>query len=88
MCKVGGPSNIPSSTQTRASSSYGAQVRQQLMDILVQQKIKMTTAGHEWDVVRKAICSAYFQNAAKFKSIGEYVNCRWGVRSWWIAGMV
>lgn len=46
------------------------------MDILVQQKIKMTTAGHEWDIVRKAICSAYFQNAAKFKSIGEYVNCR------------
>eukprot|EP00200_Dunaliella_tertiolecta_P008619 CAMPEP_0202370528 /NCGR_PEP_ID=MMETSP1127-20130417/2125_1 /ASSEMBLY_ACC=CAM_ASM_000462 /TAXON_ID=3047 /ORGANISM="Dunaliella tertiolecta, Strain CCMP1320" /LENGTH=1402 /DNA_ID=CAMNT_0048966503 /DNA_START=21 /DNA_END=4229 /DNA_ORIENTATION=- len=55
------------------------EVRQQLMDILVQQKIKMTTAGHEWDVVRKAICSAYFQNAAKFKSIGEYVNCRTGM---------
>ncbi|KAF5843773.1 P-loop containing nucleoside triphosphate hydrolase protein [Dunaliella salina] len=55
------------------------EVRQQLMDILVQQKIKMTTAGHEWDIVRKAICSAYFQNAAKFKSIGEYVNCRTGM---------
>jgi hypothetical protein len=27
-------------------------------------------------VVRKAICSAYFSNAAKFKGIGEYVNCR------------
>ena len=52
------------------------QVRQQLQDILTQQKIKLTTAGHEWDIVRKAICSAYFQNAAKFKSIGEYVNCR------------
>jgi hypothetical protein len=26
--------------------------------------------------VRKAICSAYFSIAAKFKGIGEYVNCR------------
>ncbi|KAH8080051.1 ATP-dependent RNA helicase [Aureococcus anophagefferens] len=27
-----------------------------------------------WDVVRKAICSAYFFNAARLKGVGEYVN--------------
>ena len=29
--------------------------------------------------VRKAICSAYFQNAGKMKSVGEYVNMRNGM---------
>ena len=29
--------------------------------------------------MRKAICSAYFHNAAKLKGIGEYVNCRSGI---------
>ncbi len=52
------------------------EVRQQLADIMQQQKLPLVSCGHEWDVVRKAICSAYFQNAAKFKSIGEYMNCR------------
>jgi pre-mRNA-splicing factor ATP-dependent RNA helicase DHX38/PRP16 len=33
----------------------------------------------EWDVVRKAICSAYFQNSAQLKGIGEYVNCQNGI---------
>mmetsp|Transcript_9074 Transcript_9074/g.22463 ORF Transcript_9074/g.22463 Transcript_9074/m.22463 type:complete len:405 (-) Transcript_9074:247-1461(-) len=55
------------------------EVRQQLGDIMTQQKVPIVSCGHEWDVVRKAICSAYFQNAAKFKSIGEYVNCRTGM---------
>jgi hypothetical protein len=33
----------------------------------------------DWDVVRKAICSAYFDKAAKQKGIGEYVNLRTGM---------
>jgi pre-mRNA-splicing factor ATP-dependent RNA helicase DHX38/PRP16 len=41
-----------------------------------QQKLPLASCGSDWDVVRKAICSAYFSNAAKFKGIGEYVNCR------------
>jgi hypothetical protein len=32
-----------------------------------QQKLPITSCGGDWDVVRKAICSAYFQNAARFK---------------------
>ncbi|MEW5307872.1 MAG: hypothetical protein WDW36_010244 [Sanguina aurantia] len=55
------------------------EVRQQLLDIMVQHKIPISTVGSDWDTVRKAICSAYFMNAAKFKSIGEYVNCRTGM---------
>eukprot|EP00252_Welwitschia_mirabilis_P020288 TRINITY_DN4939_c0_g2_i1.p1 TRINITY_DN4939_c0_g2~~TRINITY_DN4939_c0_g2_i1.p1 ORF type:complete len:1316 (-),score=327.22 TRINITY_DN4939_c0_g2_i1:168-4115(-) len=55
------------------------EVRSQLLDILKMQKIPLTTCGHEWDVIRKAICSAYFHNAARLKGVGEYVNCRTGM---------
>jgi hypothetical protein len=49
------------------------------MDIMKQQKLPIETASNDWDIIRKAICSAYFQNAGKFKGIGEYVNCRTGM---------
>ena len=55
------------------------EVRQQLADIMEQQKIPIRSAGPDWDLVRKAICSSYFHNAAKLKGIGEYVNCRSGI---------
>ncbi|KAL0271520.1 UNVERIFIED_CONTAM: hypothetical protein PYX00_008588 [Menopon gallinae] len=55
------------------------EVRQQLKDILVQQKIEVVSCGMEWDVIRKCICSAYFHQAARLKGIGEYVNCRTGM---------
>ncbi|KAF6263292.1 P-loop containing nucleoside triphosphate hydrolase protein [Scenedesmus sp. NREL 46B-D3] len=48
------------------------EVRAQLLDIMKQQRLPLTSCGSDWDVVRKAICSAYFSNAAKFKGIGEY----------------
>ncbi|XP_021746743.1 pre-mRNA-splicing factor ATP-dependent RNA helicase DEAH7-like isoform X1 [Chenopodium quinoa] len=54
------------------------EVRSQLMDILKQLKITLTSSP-DWDVVRQAICSAYFQNSAKQKGIGEYVNTRNGI---------
>uniref|UniRef100_A0A1D1Y1U1 RNA helicase n=1 Tax=Anthurium amnicola TaxID=1678845 RepID=A0A1D1Y1U1_9ARAE len=55
------------------------EVRSQLMDILKSLKIPLTSCGMDWDVVRKAICSAYFHNAARLKGVGEYVNCRNGM---------
>ncbi|XP_010248953.1 PREDICTED: pre-mRNA-splicing factor ATP-dependent RNA helicase DEAH7 [Nelumbo nucifera] len=55
------------------------EVRSQLLDILKTLKIPLTTCGPDWDVVRKAICSAYFHNAARLKGVGEYVNCRNGM---------
>lgn len=55
------------------------EVRSQLLDILKSLKIPLTSCGMEWDVVRKAVCSAYFHNAAKLKGVGEYVNSRNGM---------
>ncbi|KAK3270343.1 hypothetical protein CYMTET_21256, partial [Cymbomonas tetramitiformis] len=54
----------------------GREVRAQLLDIMKQQKVPVITCGTDWDICRKAICSAYFHNAGKMKGIGEYVNCR------------
>ncbi|KFK28491.1 hypothetical protein AALP_AA7G003000 [Arabis alpina] len=55
------------------------EVRSQLLDILKQLKIQVTSCGRDWDIVRKAICSAYFHNSARIKGVGEYVNCRTGM---------
>ncbi|XP_031402442.1 pre-mRNA-splicing factor ATP-dependent RNA helicase DEAH7-like [Punica granatum] len=55
------------------------EVRSQLLDILKTLKIPLTSSWPDLDVVRKAICSAYFHNAAKLKGVGEYVNCRSGM---------
>ncbi|XP_076916304.1 pre-mRNA-splicing factor ATP-dependent RNA helicase DEAH7-like [Bidens hawaiensis] len=55
------------------------EVRSQLLDILKTLKIPLTSCGPDWDIVRKAICSAYFHNAAQLKGVGEYVNSRNGM---------
>ncbi|OQR93347.1 pre-mRNA-splicing factor ATP-dependent RNA helicase PRP16 [Achlya hypogyna] len=55
------------------------EVREQLVDIMKQQKIGLSSCGTHWDVVRKAICSAYFYNSAQIKGIGEYVNMLTGM---------
>ncbi|XP_052750066.1 pre-mRNA-splicing factor ATP-dependent RNA helicase PRP16 isoform X1 [Galleria mellonella] len=55
------------------------EVRQQLRDIMQQQRLPLVSCGTQWDTVRKCICSAYFQQAARLKGIGEYVNCRTGM---------
>ena len=55
------------------------EVRAQLVDIMKQLKMQNNSCGTSWDVVRKAICSAYFHNAGRFKGIGEYLNLRTGM---------
>ncbi|KAJ7957590.1 Pre-mRNA-splicing factor ATP-dependent RNA helicase [Quillaja saponaria] len=55
------------------------EVRSQLLDILKTLKIPLTSSWPDTDIVRKAICSAYFHNAAKLKGVGECVNCRNGM---------
>jgi len=55
------------------------EVRAQLLDIMKQQKMRAESCGTNWDIVRKAISSSYFHNAARFKGIGEYVNLRNGM---------
>jgi hypothetical protein len=46
----------------------------QLLDILRQHRIPVTSAGDDWDAVRRAVCSGYFYNAGRLKGVGEYVN--------------
>ncbi|KAK3016011.1 hypothetical protein RJ639_006735 [Escallonia herrerae] len=55
------------------------EVRSQLLDILKTLKIPIMSCGCNKDTVRKAVCSAYFQNAARLKGIREYENCRSGM---------
>ncbi|XP_076046132.1 ATP-dependent RNA helicase l(1)G0007 [Oratosquilla oratoria] len=54
------------------------EVRQQLKEIMDQQKLKVISCGSDEDLVRKCICSAYFHQACRLKGIGEYVNLRTG----------
>ena len=49
-------------------------MRSQLLDIMKKQHIRLISCGSSWDVVRQAICSAYFYNSARRKGIGEYEN--------------
>lgn len=49
-------------------------VRQQLLELMQQQKVPHVSSGSNWDVVRKCVCSAYFYNAARIKGIGSYIN--------------
>ncbi|KAL7679850.1 putative AAA+ ATPase domain, RNA helicase HrpA, P-loop containing nucleoside triphosphate hydrolase [Plasmopara halstedii] len=55
------------------------EVREQLADIMKQQRVRLKSCEGRWDVVRKAICSAYFYNSAQIKGIGEYVNMLTGM---------
>ena len=55
------------------------EVREQLIDIMKQQRVQLISCQGSWDVIRKAICSAYFYNSAKIKGIGEYVNMLTGI---------
>ncbi|KAI9292945.1 P-loop containing nucleoside triphosphate hydrolase protein [Neoconidiobolus thromboides FSU 785] len=55
------------------------EVRTQLLDIMKQEKIPYVSSGNNTDLVRRAICSAYFHHAAKLKGIGEYYNLRTGM---------
>lgn len=54
------------------------EVRQQLHDIMDQQRLVLTSCGTDEDLVRKCVCAAYFHQACRLKGIGEYVNLRTG----------
>ncbi|GMJ11646.1 FOREVER YOUNG, homolog in yeast PRP16, CLUMSY VEIN, embryo defective 3011 [Hibiscus trionum] len=55
------------------------EVRSQLLDIVKTLKVPVTSCDYDWEVVRKAVCSAYFHNGARLKGVGEYVSCRKGM---------
>lgn len=53
------------------------EVRQQLKEIIDQQKMALISCGNEWDIIRKCICSSYFQQAARLKvSISPFTKIK------------
>ncbi|CAA9988899.1 pre-mRNA-splicing factor ATP-dependent RNA helicase PRP16, putative [Plasmodium knowlesi strain H] len=61
------------------SLNKAKEVYSQLTDIIKTLKMKNASCNNKWECVRKTICSGYFHNAAKLKSISEYVNLRTNV---------
>ena len=55
------------------------EIRDQLLDIMRLQRMRMASCGTDWDVIRRCICSGYYHQAAKVKGIGEYINLRTSV---------
>ena len=55
------------------------EVRAQLMDIMKNLNMSIRSAGSNWDIIRRCIASAFFHNAARVKSIGEYINVQTGM---------
>lgn len=51
-----------------------AEVREQLLDIMGKQRMQPRSCRTDWDMVRRAVCSAYFMHAAKQKSLDEFTN--------------
>lgn len=62
------------------------EVRAQLKDIMVQQRMSLASCGTDWDVVRKCICAAYFHQAAKLKVRGVSAGLRLKSPVWELGG--
>lgn len=57
------------------------EIRMQLQDICQKQRMHQTSAGSDWDLIRKCICSGYFHQAARLRGVAEYSNLRSGMVS-------
>lgn len=55
------------------------EVREQLLEICKKGRWLISSCGSEWDAVRRCVCAAYFDNASRIKSMGEYLNMRTGM---------
>lgn len=51
-------------------------IREQLCDICTAHQIKLTSCDYNWTAVRRALCTAYYNNVAQLRGIGTYVNLR------------
>lgn len=52
------------------------EIRKQLCDIMIQQKVPIVSCGKNYELIRKTIATGFFHNCAKLRGIGEYVNLR------------
>ena len=57
------------------------EIRMQLADICQKQHLRSSTAGSDWDIIRKCICSGYFHQSARLRGVAEYANLRSGMTS-------
>ncbi|ORY82016.1 helicase associated domain-domain-containing protein [Protomyces lactucae-debilis] len=57
------------------------EIRMQLQDICQKQRMRQSSAGSDWDLIRKCICSGYFHQAARLRGVAEYSNLRSGMVS-------
>ncbi|KAK9454281.1 pre-mRNA splicing factor ATP-dependent RNA helicase prp16 [Dipodascopsis uninucleata] len=55
------------------------EIRQQLSDIMITQKLPVDSCGSDWDIIRKCVCAGYFHQAAKVKGLSEFINLRTSV---------
>ena len=44
------------------------------------QRLHLVSCSTDWDGIRKCITAGYFHQAARSAGIGEYVNCRTGIK--------
>ena len=54
------------------------EIRNQLLDIVKTLRMRVSSCGTDWDVVRKCICAAYFHQSARAKGAGEFTNLLFG----------
>lgn len=55
------------------------EIRSQIVEIMKKNHHTIISCKYDYDIIRKVICSSYFINAAKCKTIGQYVNLRTGI---------
>ena len=55
------------------------EIREQIRDIMTNNKMELVSCGYDLDIVRQCICSGYYHQAARRKGLGEYVNLRTSV---------
>jgi pre-mRNA-splicing factor ATP-dependent RNA helicase DHX38/PRP16 len=54
------------------------EVREQLMDILKSEGVEVSSSD-DWDIVRRAVASAYYYQVARRNGMSDYINVRSGV---------
>ncbi|GMF04458.1 unnamed protein product [[Candida] boidinii] len=54
-------------------------IKDQLVIIMKNNDLKLSSIGYDWDIIKKCICSSFLINAAELKKYGEYSNLRTGV---------
>lgn len=55
------------------------EIREQLKKIMAKNRIKLVSAGPDWSIIRKCICSGFAQQCAKRSGLSKYVHLKTGM---------